>query len=105
MPVVPTKAMTLLERNLTEPDEKVKISLRPNEVLMKTERAMIYSRLVEGRFPNYKQVLPSKHTTRVPLTVGPFMAAVRQAAIMTDDESKRVRFHFAKGKLTLRAQG
>jgi DNA polymerase-3 subunit beta len=103
--VVPAKAMSLLERNLTEPDELVKISLRSNEALMKTERAMIYSRLVEGRFPNYKQVLPSKHQSRVPLTVGPFFSAVRQAAIMTDEQSKRVRFQFAKGKLTLRAQG
>src|SRR5438132_3391088 len=105
LPVVPSKAMNLLERNLTEPDETIRISLRPNEVLMKTERAMIYSRLVEGRFPNYKQVIPAKHSHRVPLTVGPFNAAVRQAAIMTDDESKRVRFQFAKKKLTLRAQG
>ena len=32
----------------------MKISFRPNEVkLMKTERAMLYSRLVEGKFPNY----------------------------------------------------
>jgi DNA polymerase-3 subunit beta len=105
MPVVPAKAMTLLERNLTEPDEKVRISLRPNEVLMKTERAMIYSRLVEGRFPNYRQVLPTKHAAKIPLTVGPFLSAIRQAAIMTDDESKRVIFNFAKKKLTLQARG
>lgn len=105
LPVVPSKAMHLLERNLTEPDEVIRISVRANEVLMKTERAMIYTRLVEGRFPNYKQVIPSKHSHRVPLTVGPLLAAVRQAAIMTDDESKRVRFQFAKKKLTLRAQG
>lgn len=105
MLVVPAKAMSLLDRNLASPDETIRISMRTNEVLMKTERSMIYSRLVEGRFPNYKQVIPTKHAHRVPLTVGPFLAAVRQAAIMTDDESKRVRFQFAKKKLTLRAQG
>jgi DNA polymerase-3 subunit beta len=104
-PVVPTKAMNLLERNLQDPDETVRVCLRPNEVLFKTERAMIYSRLVEGRYPNYKQVLPQKHTARVPLTVGPFQTAVRQAAIMTDEESKRVVFKFTKGKLTLQARG
>jgi DNA polymerase-3 subunit beta len=105
MPVVPSKAMNLLERNLTEPDEKVRVCFRANDVLIKTERAMLYSRLVEGRFPNYKQVVPQKHSHRVPLTVGPFLAAVKQAAIMTDEESKRVRFQFSKKKLTLRAQG
>ncbi|MBX9681160.1 MAG: DNA polymerase III subunit beta [Gemmataceae bacterium] len=105
MPVVPAKAMTLLDRNLVEPDELIRVSFRPNEVLIKTERAMIYSRLVEGRFPNYKQVLPAKHNARIPLTVGPFLSCVRQAAIMTDDESKRVIFSFAKKKLTLAARG
>lgn len=103
--VVPVKAMSLLERNLTEPDETIKISVRPNEILMKTERAMIYSRLVEGRFPNYRQVLPAKHAAKVNLTTGPFLSAVRQAAIMTDEESKRVTFQFAKKKLTLQARG
>lgn len=105
MPVVPVKALQLLERNLTEPDEAVQISLRSNEAMLRTERAMISARLVEGRFPSYRQVLPSKHNARVPLTVGPFLAAVRQAAIMTDEESKRVTFSFAKGKLTLQAKG
>jgi DNA polymerase-3 subunit beta len=105
MPVVPTKAMSLLERNLQEPEELVRISLRPNEVLMKTERATIYSRLIEGRYPDYRRVIPSKANTKVPLEVGPFQTAIRQAAIMTDEESKRVVFGFAKGKLTLQAHG
>jgi DNA polymerase-3 subunit beta len=104
-PVVPTKAMNLLERNLDDDDEVIRVSLRPNEVLFRTERAVIYSRLVEGRFPPYREVLPKKPTTKVPFTVGPFLTAVRQAAIMTDDESKRVVFHFTKKKLTLAAQG
>jgi DNA polymerase III subunit beta len=103
--VIPVKAMNLLERNLAAADEVVKISVRPNEALMRTERAMIYTRLVEGRFPNYRQVLPAKQNAKVPLTVGPFLSAVRQAAIMTDEESKRVTFNFAKKKLTLQARG
>src|SRR5262249_15406855 len=105
MPEAPPKAMSLLERNVTEPDEVVRVCFRPNEVLLKTERAMIYSRLVEGRFPDYRKVIPQKHNVKVHLAVGPFQTAVRQAAIMTDDESKRVMFTFAKKKLTLEAQG
>jgi DNA polymerase-3 subunit beta len=104
-PVVPTKAMGLLERNLQDPDEVVLVSLRPNEALFKTERAMIYSRLVEGRYPPYKEVFPKKQTVKVPLLAGDFHAAVRQAAIMTDDESKKVVFSFAPKKLTLQARG
>jgi DNA polymerase III subunit beta len=104
-PVVPTKAMGLLERNLQDDEEQVRVSLRANEVLFRTERAVIYSRLVEGRFPPYREVLPKKATVKVPLLVGPFQAAVRQAAIMTDEDSKRVVFRFKSKKLTLEAQG
>src|SRR5262249_21892168 len=86
-------------------EEVVKICLRPNEVLFRTERAVIYSRLVEGRFPDYRQVFPKKAATKVPLAAEPFPAAVRPAGIMTDDHSKRVTFRFAKHKLTLQAQG
>src|SRR5262245_17015940 len=50
-PVVPTKAMNLVERNLQDDEEElVKVCFRPNEVLFRTGRAVIYSRLVEGRF-------------------------------------------------------
>lgn len=104
-PVVPTKAMNLLERNLQDDEETVKICLRPNEVLFRTERAVVYSRLVEGRFPDYKQVMPKKQGTRIVLQAAPFQAAVRQAAIMTDEDSKRVTFRFSKNNLTLKAQG
>ena len=105
MPIVPVKALSLLDRLLGHPDEIVRVSLRPNEVLFKTEQAVIYSRLVEGRFPNYRQVVPQKHPTKIPLSVGPFLLAIRQAAVMTDDDSKRVTCHFAKKTLTLQARG
>jgi DNA polymerase-3 subunit beta len=103
--VVPTKAMQLLERNLQDPKEPVRVALRPNEALFKTERAMIYSRLVEGRYPPYREVFPKKPTVKVPLVVGPFYSAVRQAAVMTDEESKKVLFTFEKKKVTMQAQG
>jgi DNA polymerase-3 subunit beta len=104
-PVVPTKAMNLLERNLQDPNEVVRITIRPNQVLFKTERAVISSLLVEGRYPAYREVFPKKQTVKIPLTAGPFHAAVRQSAIMTDEESKRVKFSFTKKNLTLQAQG
>jgi DNA polymerase-3 subunit beta len=105
-PVVPVKAMSLLERHLADdPEATVKVCLRPNEALFRTDRAEIYSRLVEGRFPNYELVLPKKKNVSVQLSVGSFLAAVRQAAIMTDSERPGVTFKFTRDKLTLLAQG
>src|SRR5581483_5630708 len=99
--VVPTKAMQLLERNLHDPEETIRVSLRPNEVLFQTGRATIYSRLLEGRYPAYREVIPKKAAVKVPLTAGPFLTAIKQAAVMADSESRKVTFAFAKKKLTL----
>jgi DNA polymerase III subunit beta len=104
-PLVPSKAMSLLERNLQPDGQMVRVCLRPNEVLFRTETAVIYSRLVDGRFPDYRQVFPKKPAIKIPLPVAPFHAAVRQAAIMTDEDSKRVTFRFETDKLTLLGQG
>src|SRR5262249_10335670 len=105
-PVVPSKAMGLLERNLqVDDDQQVAVSIRQNEAMFRTEVATIDTRLVEGRYPNYREVFPKKALVKVPLAVGPFLAAVRQSAIMADEDTKRVVFHFAKGKLTLEARG
>jgi DNA polymerase-3 subunit beta len=103
--IVPIKAMQLLERNLHDPDERVRVSLGPNEALFQTGRATVSSRLVEGRYPAYRDVIPKKPAIKISLPAGPFHVAVRQAAVMADQESRKVMFGFAKGKLTLRAQG
>jgi DNA polymerase-3 subunit beta len=104
-PLVPTKALTLLERNLQPDGSSVRVCLRPNEALFRTETAVIYSRLVDGRFPDYRAVFPKKPAIKIPLPVDVFHSKVRQSAIMTDEESKRVTFRFETDKLTLLAQG
>ena len=104
MPVVPTKVMNLLERNLTDEEEQVFVAIRPNDALFKTSRAMIYGRLLEGRYPDYKEAFPKKVNMKVPLPVGPLLVRVRQAAILTDEDSRGVDFSFTKGKLTLKAR-
>ncbi|MCC7085801.1 MAG: DNA polymerase III subunit beta [Pirellulales bacterium] len=100
--IIPTKAMTLLERAIADSDGEVQISARPNDVLVRTPRLTVYSRLVEGRFPKWRDVFPQRSdATKVELAVGPTYAAVRQAAIATSEESRGVDFTFGGGTLTL----
>jgi DNA polymerase-3 subunit beta len=105
LPVVPVKALKLLERNLQDEDPPVELTFQGNTaVLVRTERAVIYSRLVEGRFPRYQDVFPASVEVKVPLEVGPFASAVEQASIVTSDESRGVDFTFGGGTLKLLSQ-
>lgn len=108
--LVPLKAIQLLERNLSDDGERIRVSLKPSDALFQTERATIYTRLVEGKFPPYQQFIPKKLPIKFPLPTAEFAARIRQAAITSDDESKRVDFHFetggiGPGRLTLQARG
>jgi DNA polymerase-3 subunit beta len=103
-PVVPSKAMNLIDRTLQTDEEEVRVALHPNKVVVRTQRAVISSRLVEGRFPRYQEVFPSRSEVTVPLNVRDLLQATRQAAIVTSEESRGVDFTFAAGKLTLASQ-
>ena len=104
--IIPTRAMTILDRALAESDDEVQLSVRENDVLVRSRRMMLYARLVEGRFPKWRDVLPNTEgATSFELAVGPFHSAVRQAAIVTSDERRGVDFTFGEGKLALAAFG
>jgi DNA polymerase-3 subunit beta len=104
--IVPTRAMQLLERALGDKEDVLQLSARENDVLVKSGRVVMYSRLVEGRFPKWRDVFPRRENTqKIELSVGPFYAAVRQAAIVTSDERRGVDFTFSQGKVVLAAHG
>jgi DNA polymerase III subunit beta len=106
MTIIPTRSMQLLDRALSDKEEAVQLSARENDVLVKSGRIVMYSRLVEGRFPKWRDVFPRRENTqRIELTVGPFFEAVRQAAIVTSDDRRGVDFTFAQGKAVLAARG
>jgi DNA polymerase III subunit beta len=102
--VIPTRAMSLLERTITGDTEFVDLALRENDVLMRSGNCIVYSRLVEGRFPRYRDVIPRSGAVNIPLPVGPFLAAVRQSQIVTDEESRGVEFLFGNSMVTLNSQ-
>ncbi|TWU61070.1 MULTISPECIES: DNA polymerase III subunit beta [Crateriforma] len=102
--IVPTRAIQLIERALNDKEETVDIAARPNDLLLRTSTAVIYSRLVEGRYPNWRQVFPTRENAiQLDMTIGPLFAALRQAAIVTDHESRGIDFTFADGTLKLEA--
>jgi DNA polymerase-3 subunit beta len=102
MTIVPTRSMQLIERALTDPDAEVHLAARPNDILLRTPTSMIYSRLVEGRFPKWRDVFPVRgEVIRIDLAVGPAYSVLRQAAIVTDDDSRGVDFIFGGGQLVL----
>ncbi len=103
-PVIPAKAMSLIDKSIIDEDDEVYISIQANDILVKSGPATIYSRIIEGRFPNYQDVIPASPSTTIDMVVGPFYAAVRQAQIVTNEESRGVDFKFSNGNLCMTSE-
>lgn len=102
MTIVPSRAMQLMERALSDSDAEIKVATRANDILVKSQRATVYSRLVDGRFPKWREVFPDREvSTKFEVAVGPFYSAVRQAAIVSSEESRGVDFTFGEGSLVM----
>jgi DNA polymerase-3 subunit beta len=106
MTIIPTKTMQLIERALADNEEGIQLATRENDILLRSGRTTIYSRLVEGRYPKWRDVFPRREgMSKIELCAGPFYAAVRQAAIVTSDERRGVDFIFGGGKIILAGHG
>ncbi len=103
--IVPTKGMNLMVRVLTEGDEAIRMNLGESLCLARTRRAVISSRLVEGQYPPVKDVIPANSAHCVNLDRAAFIAALRKARILTNQESRVVRLGFEpEGRLLIDAQ-
>ena len=100
--IVPSRAMQLIERLIPDGDNPVKLAPRSNDLLIKESNSVFYTRLVEGRFPKWRDVLPSRQeTNRIDIPVGPMYSALRQAAIVASEESRGIDFTFKEGTLVM----
>ena len=105
--IVPTKAINELTRLLQAKGE-VEIKFTENQVAftMGGEGAaaiLLISKLVEGNYPNYRQVIPAESKERITLAREEFLQALHRAEFMTSDKANSVKLGFSKNNLTITA--
>jgi DNA polymerase-3 subunit beta len=102
MTIIPSRSMHLIERTLQNPNDEIQMATRGNDFLVRCPTATIITRLVEGIFPRWRDVLPRRpNAVNIQMSVGPLHGALRQAAIVASGESRGIDFIFGNGLLTL----
>lgn len=104
--IVPTKALSMLQKLIGEADEQIAVAITDNQILFSmgtspkdanVGRAVLVSNLVEGAFPPYEDAIPRDQDKKVTFDRDVLSSAVRRAAVLTNEESRGVRLAF-KGK-------
>jgi DNA polymerase-3 subunit beta len=95
--VIPARALVELSRVLADVEDPVEVVLAGsrNQVLFHLDGIDLVSRLIDGQFPNYQQVVPQAHTTRAILDREELLRAVRPAALIAHESANIVKLQIA----------
>ncbi len=99
--ILPKKAATELRRLLEESEGDVTIGLNKNHLFFMIDDIVLTSRLIEGTYPNYEQVIPQDNEKKATIDRLAFSRALRRTSIMSRERTNAVRFDLDEGKLTL----
>ena len=101
---VPARALQELARIAAHADDQdLSVSVRQNQVLFVLGKVVLSSRLIDGQFPNYRQLLPEtfEHELRI---AGPELRDVVRRMSLLAQKNAPLRLAFAPGELTVSAQ-
>ena len=100
--IVPTKAVTELGRLLGDEGD-VRLSVEENQVSFQIGDTLLASKLIEGNYPNYRQVIPGEAKERVTLEREQFLNAVHRVSLLSSEKSNSVKLVFSKNNIEIAA--
>ncbi len=105
--IVPAKAVNELNR-LMQDKGNVEIKYAENQAAFSLQdekgvNVLVITKLIEGNYPNYRQVIPGEARERIALAREEFLHALRRAEIMTSEKANSVKLAFGKNQLAITA--
>ncbi|MGL4366771.1 MAG: DNA polymerase III subunit beta [Brevinemataceae bacterium] len=87
--IVPQKIMKTVADSLSQGDAL--LSIYDGQAYFKIDNVYVFTNLVEGKFPNYRDVIPSQTTSIITVDASEFAASLQRVSVMSDNESGRVK--------------
>src|SRR3984885_6365441 len=105
--IVPAKAINELNRLLQDKGEvELKFGENQASFALKDDKGfsvLLITKLIEGNYPNYRQVIPGEAKERIPINREELLQALRRAEIMTSEKANSVKMTFGKNQLAITA--
>lgn len=98
--ILPTKAVNELQRVLGG-DEPLTVYLSENQIVFDLGKIVLLSKLIDGKYPNYRQVIPAEAKERIVLDREILLGAVHRVSLLASDKSTSVKFGFSKNNLEI----
>ena len=100
---VPARALEELGRLVRDDDEEIRIGVRANQVVFEVGGVALSSRLIDGQFPNYRQLLPEAYEHELTVSREELLEVVRRISLMAQKNAP-LRLSFSEGEVKVSAQ-
>jgi DNA polymerase-3 subunit beta len=101
--IVPPKALEQIRR-LFGAEEEIEVARSENHLGFRSASTQVFTRLIEGPYPNYEQVIPRENDKTATVDKAMLSAALRRMSIVASDQTHRIRMGFANGSCKLSVQ-
>jgi DNA polymerase-3 subunit beta len=95
--IVPPKALNQVLRLAA--DENVKVGFAKNYAVFEMGKTTVYCRLLEGPFPDYRQVIPSEHSKKVTMSRLELIGAIRRVSVLADQATRQIKIGLREGSI------
>ena len=100
--IIPRKGLTELKRLVDEEDaDEIELGFEANNGLARKGAVTLTMRLIEGEFPNYRQVIPEERGQQLMLPTEAFVHALRRVALLSAERSRAVKLELSNGQMSL----
>ena len=99
--IVPKKAATEIRRLLEEGGDEPMIGFTKNMLIFRKSGLVLTSRLMEGNYPNYQQVIPKASNKKITVNRDDLEGALRRVSVLAQNKSHAVKLTFSKKAITL----
>jgi DNA polymerase-3 subunit beta len=101
--IVPPKALEQIRR-LFASDDEIEIAKSDNHLGFRSPSTQVFTRLIEGPYPNYEQVIPRENDKAATADKSALISALRRMSIVASDQTHRIRMGFSNGSCKLSVQ-
>jgi DNA polymerase-3 subunit beta len=98
--IVPTKAVNELARLLNDKGDVI-IRVTGSQVGFDLRDSLLISKLIDGNYPNYRQVIPGEAKERIALDREGFLKAISRVSLLASEKSNSVKFQFTQGQVEI----
>ena len=99
--LLPRKGLAELSRLLDEGGDKIWIKLMNNNFIAKKEKVVLFMRLLDAEFPDYRQVIPQKGKRHFRMKRNQIIESLHRVSILSSEKTRGVKFHFRQDFLEL----